>query len=56
LKGALSGLLDQAIRTYPQHEPGAWWVPASYGGTAPSLAEAAVVDAEERAARLRKSV
>ena len=33
LKVALSGLLDDAIRAYPQHEPGAWWVPASYGGT-----------------------
>ena len=33
----MSGLLDDAIRSYPQHEPGAWWVPASYGGTAPTL-------------------
>jgi 1-acyl-sn-glycerol-3-phosphate acyltransferase len=51
LKAALSGLLDDAIRSYPQPEPGAWWVPASYGGTAPTLAEAAALDAEERAAR-----
>jgi 1-acyl-sn-glycerol-3-phosphate acyltransferase len=56
LKAALSGLLDEAIRTYPQHEPGAWWVPAPYGGTAPTLAEAAAIDAAERAARQRKSV
>ena len=51
LKSALSGLLDEAIRSYPQHEPGAWWVPASYGGTAPSPTEAARLDAEERASR-----
>jgi 1-acyl-sn-glycerol-3-phosphate acyltransferase len=51
LKTAMSGLLDAAIRSYPQHEPGAWWVPASYGGAAPTLEQAAVLDAEERAAR-----
>ncbi len=51
LKGALSGLLDEAIRSYPQHQPGAWWVPASYGGSAPGLAEAARLDAAERASR-----
>jgi 1-acyl-sn-glycerol-3-phosphate acyltransferase len=51
LKAALSGLLDDAIRSYPQPEPGAWWVPASCGGTAPTLAEAAALDADERAAR-----
>ena len=37
LKASMSALLDDAIRSYPQHEPGAWWVPASYGGTAPTL-------------------
>ena len=47
----MSGLLDEAIRSYPQHEPGAWWLPASYGGTAPTLERAAVLDAEERTAR-----
>jgi 1-acyl-sn-glycerol-3-phosphate acyltransferase len=51
LKTAMSGLLDAAIRSYPQHEPGAWWVPAAYGGTAPTLEEAARMDAEEKAAR-----
>ena len=51
LRVAMSGLLDQAIRTYPQHEPGAWWLPASYGGSAPTLEEAARIDAEEKAAR-----
>jgi 1-acyl-sn-glycerol-3-phosphate acyltransferase len=51
LKVSLSALLGDAIRACPQHEPGAWWVPASYGGTAPTLAEAARLDAEERVAR-----
>ena len=51
LRTAMSGLLDEAIRDYPQHEPGAWWVPASYGGTAPTLDQAAILDAEEKAAR-----
>ena len=48
LRTAMSGLLDEAIRGYPQHEPGAWWVPASYGGSAPTLDEAAKFDAEEK--------
>jgi 1-acyl-sn-glycerol-3-phosphate acyltransferase len=51
LKTALQGLLDEAITSYPQHTEGAWWVPASYGGSAPTLAEAASLDAEERRQR-----
>jgi hypothetical protein len=51
----MSGLLDVAIRSYPQHESGAWWVPASYGGTAPTLDEAARLDAAERATRARRA-
>jgi 1-acyl-sn-glycerol-3-phosphate acyltransferase len=53
LRSSLQGLLDQAIRSYPQHEDGAWWVPTSYGGTAPTPEEAARLDAEERARRGR---
>ena len=32
---AMSALLDEAIAAYPADEqpPGAWWLPASYGGT-----------------------
>jgi 1-acyl-sn-glycerol-3-phosphate acyltransferase len=51
LKAALSELLDGAIRSYPQHLPGAWWVPASHGGSAPTLEESVRLDAAERAAR-----
>jgi 1-acyl-sn-glycerol-3-phosphate acyltransferase len=54
LKTALSSLLHDAITAYPQHEQGAWWVPASYGGSAPSLAEAARLDADERRRRLER--
>ncbi len=51
LKRSLQTLLDESIRSYPQHEDGAWWVPASYGGTAPTLEEAARLDAAERRRR-----
>jgi len=51
LKAALQRLLDDAITSYPQHVEGAWWVPASYGGTAPTLAEAKDLDAAERRKR-----
>ncbi len=58
LHAVMTGLLDETIRAYPAEEqpPGSWWLPASYGGSAPTLAEAARLDAEEkerRAARRR---
>jgi 1-acyl-sn-glycerol-3-phosphate acyltransferase len=56
LRAALQGLLDEAITSYPQHTDGAWWVPASYGGSAPTLAEAARLDAEERRQRAARRV
>ena len=37
LRSALQDLLAASIAAYPQHEPGAWWLPASYGGSAPTL-------------------
>ena len=55
LRTTLQGLLADAIDSYPQHEAGAWWVPASFGGTAPTLEEAARLDAEERRQRLSKA-
>ena len=53
LKAAMQGLLDDAIAAYPPAEqpPGSWWVPASHGGSAPTLEEAARLDAEEKVAR-----
>ena len=55
LKKAMAALLDQTIRDYPvdQQPPGSWWLPASYGGSAPTLPEAATLDAEEKRARAR---
>lgn len=56
LKASLSALLDQTIAAYPAEEkpPGAWWVPARFGGGAPTLEEAARLDAEEKVARARR--
>lgn len=61
LKAALSALLDRTIRAYPSDEqpPGSWWLPASYGGSAPTPDEALRLDAEElrrrRERRINKS-
>ena len=42
-------MLDRAIREYPAEEqpPGSWWLPASYGGSAPTPEEAKRLDHEE---------
>lgn len=55
LKAEMSRLLDQTIRAYPADEqpPGSWWLPASYGGSAPTYEEAATLDAEEKRERAR---
>ena len=60
LHAALAALVADAIHAYPADEqpPGCWWLPASYGGSAPTPAEALRLDAEERerrAARRRLS-
>ena len=53
LKAAMEALLDRVIRDYPADEqpPGSWWLPASYGGSAPTLEEAAALDAAEKRER-----
>ncbi|MEP7089467.1 MAG: lysophospholipid acyltransferase family protein [Nocardioidaceae bacterium] len=55
LKDRMATLLDETIRAYPVDEqpPGAWWLPASYGGTAPTPEEALRLDGEEKRARAR---
>jgi 1-acyl-sn-glycerol-3-phosphate acyltransferase len=53
LRTTMQKLLADSIAAYPQHQDGAWWVPASYGGTAPTLDEATVLDAAERRARAK---
>ena len=56
LHRVMSSMLDEAIRTYPAAEQpeGCWWLPRRYGGSAPSLAEAAELDAAEKAERAAK--
>lgn len=53
LHARMSRMLDETIRSFPAAEqpPGSWWLPASYGGSAPTLEQAAQLDAEEKAAR-----
>jgi 1-acyl-sn-glycerol-3-phosphate acyltransferase len=57
LHAVMSRLLDETIRGYPAEEqpPGAWWLPAEYGGSAPTPEEAARLDVEERRRRSSKS-
>jgi hypothetical protein len=49
-------MLDDAIAAYPADEQpaGAWWVPASHGGGAPTPEEAARLDAEEKVRRAER--
>lgn len=56
LHRVMTSLLDETIRTYPADEqpPGSWWLPASYGGSAPTPEEAERLDAEEKRARAAK--
>jgi 1-acyl-sn-glycerol-3-phosphate acyltransferase len=53
LRDRMSQMLSEAIRDYPADEqpPGSWWVPASHGGSAPTLEEAARLDAAEKRER-----
>jgi 1-acyl-sn-glycerol-3-phosphate acyltransferase len=56
LHAVMSTMLDETIRAYPAAEqpPGAWWLPASHGGSAPTLEEAAALDAEEKRLRAER--
>lgn len=56
LRRAMAEMLGQAIRDYPADEqpPGSWWVPKSHGGSAPSLEDAAAMDADEKTERARR--
>ena len=51
LRSRMQHLLEQVQDDYGPHPPGAFWVPHRLGGGAPSLAEAARMDADEAAAR-----
>lgn len=56
LHAQMSQMLRDTVAAYPAGEqpPGSWWVPASMGGSAPTLEEAARLDAEEKRERARK--
>ncbi|GAA1778576.1 lysophospholipid acyltransferase family protein [Nocardioides hankookensis] len=56
LRAAMTELLDRTIRDYPADEqpPGSWWLPASYGGSAPTPEEALRLDEEERRRRAER--
>jgi 1-acyl-sn-glycerol-3-phosphate acyltransferase len=53
LRDSLVALLDQTIKDYPADEqpPGSWWLPAAYGGSAPTPAEATELDRAEQRRR-----
>lgn len=44
LRARMMALLDQAQRDYPGQQPGAWWLPAHLGGSAPTPEQAAARD------------
>ena len=54
LHSTMTGMLDRTIRAYPEQPAGAWWLPASYGGSAPTPAEAERLDQEELARRAER--
>ncbi len=56
LRTRMEELLDRCIKEYPAEEqpPGSWWLPTSYGGSAPTLEEAEQIDLEEKRARAAK--
>jgi 1-acyl-sn-glycerol-3-phosphate acyltransferase len=51
LHSRMQHLLERAQDDYGPHPPGEYWVPHRLGGGAPTLAEAARMDAEEAAAK-----
>jgi 1-acyl-sn-glycerol-3-phosphate acyltransferase len=53
LHAEMSRMLDETIKRYPPVEQpaGSWWLPASYGGGAPTPEEAAQLDASEKRRR-----
>ena len=56
LQARMEDMLDRLIRSYPADEqpPGSWWLPARYGGSAPTPDEAAAMYAEERRRRAER--
>jgi 1-acyl-sn-glycerol-3-phosphate acyltransferase len=57
LHAAMTAMLDKAIKEYPAEEqpPGSWWLPASYGGSAPTPERAKELDREELRRRAERA-
>ena len=53
LRDEMVSLLHRVQEEYP-HPEGAFWVPQRLGGSAPTVAEAKVLEETEKAARARK--
>ncbi|HSV38528.1 MAG TPA: lysophospholipid acyltransferase family protein [Nocardioidaceae bacterium] len=53
LHKVMTTMLDEVIKSYPAEEQptGSWWLPASYGGSAPTLEEAEEIDRAEKRKR-----
>jgi 1-acyl-sn-glycerol-3-phosphate acyltransferase len=56
LQDRMEAMLDRLITAHPAAEqpPGSWWLPARFGGSAPTLEEAAAMYAEERRLRAER--
>ena len=56
LQTRMEAMLDRLITAHPAAEqpPGSWWLPARFGGSAPTLDEAAALYAEERRLRAER--
>lgn len=50
----LAALLDATIERYPDKPPGAWWIPARFGGSAPTPEEAERIEERVREEKARK--
>lgn len=57
LRERMIELLDETVARYPDRPVGTddgWWLPARYGGSAPTLEEAAAIEDQVKAARAAK--
>jgi hypothetical protein len=54
LREALRELLARAVDRYPDNVVGAPWIPARFGGSAPTLEEAEAIEVKVRAERAEK--
>jgi hypothetical protein len=53
LRDEMTSLLHRVQEDYP-HPEGAFWVPRRLGGSAPTVAEAKIIEQTEKAERARK--